>query len=46
MILRVPNVSKNSYHDTRSDQLYAQHDIGHVRVVWVHIVSNHGAATA
>ena len=46
LLLCIPNVSKQYYHDTGSDQLYAKHKGGMVSVAWDHGVSYHGAATA
>ena len=45
-ILCVPNVTEYSHHDTGSVHLYAQHKGGVASVVWEHIVSAYGAATA
>ena len=44
IILCVPNVTKYSYHDTGSVQLYSQHKGGVVSVLWEHVVSAHGSA--
>ena len=46
LLLCISNVSRQYYHDTGSDQLYAKHKGGMVSVAWDHGVSSHGAATA
>ena len=46
LILCVHNVSKNSYHCKGSDKLYTKHEGELTGVVWEHVVSDHGAATA
>ena len=46
LILCLTNVSKKYYHDTGSDQLYAQQKVVLVSVAWDKILSSNGAATA
>ena len=46
LILCLPNVSKNIYHITGSDQFSAQKKGVLVSVAWENIVSSHKAATA
>ena len=45
LILCLPNVSKNSCHDTGSDKFSAEHKGGLVSVSWEHIVPAHGEYT-
>ena len=46
LLLCLPNISNKYYHDTVSDQLYAQHKGGILGVVWENVVSSYGSATA
>ena len=45
LIFYVPTVTKYSYHEIGSVQLYTKHKGGLVSVVWDYVVSAHGAAT-
>ena len=46
LLFYVPNVTKYSYHETVSFQLYSKHKSVVVSAVWDHIVSSEGSSTA